>query len=199
MMVAGYWYHQSRQDTIRTASDKFGRAVLAADTDALWNFLPQEDRKFYGFDKQRFGSFWSQAIAPGFKRFDCYRISTGDSNGLEVEFWDSRQKEYANPNWNRARLLVSGQLGDYFSPYLVACSISNVSVQDPTEIRTDQYVRFIKLDHWLTSHRGLLEGMGVAKICRGPGFDKGQTIDQLLADYRLAQVELKKRVAVASL
>ncbi|MBS1700758.1 MAG: hypothetical protein JST12_03790 [Armatimonadetes bacterium] len=199
VMVAGYWYHQTRQDTIRTAAEKFGRAVLAADTDSLWNFVPQNDRKFYGFDKLRFASFWSQAVAPGFKRFNCYRISTGDSNGLEVEFWDSRQRGYVNPNWNRASLLVSGQMGDYYSPYLVTCSISNVSVQDPKEVRTDSYVRFAKMDRWLTSHRTLLENMGITKICRGPAFEKGQTIDQILSDYRRAQVELKKRVAVASL
>lgn len=177
--LGGYAFKSASTDTLPSAATRFGRAVLASDTDTLWSFVPDDERAFYKFDKQKFGQFWKEMIAPKASQFDSFEIGSTGSNGLEVILKSSREEL----RLSRSSWLISGQLGNYYVPFIVAYSSLNAAGTDPKETRSARYVRFEKYVSWIDENKTRLKELGIGKMRRGPSRQNGQTLDEIRAYF----------------
>jgi len=192
--LGGYALRIATTDTLPSAADKLGKALLTSDTDTIWSFVPEDDRSFYKYDKRKFDAFWSEIVAPKVQQFDSYEIVSSSSNGLEVMLRSSRSELKST----RLSWLVSGQLGKYYVPYMVAFSSINAAGVNPKETRTQRYVRLEQYVKWIDENKLRLQELGLARIRRGGAQPNGQTLEQIRAYFVRGIVKYKSEISVAS-
>ncbi len=193
-MAVGYFVRIQNEDTLSKAANRLGNAILASDTDTIWSFVPEDERRFYHFDKEKFAKFWRTIVQSKIKDIRTFSINPVGSNGLEVVF----ETQDSAHSFGRAGWLVSGQLGTYYVPYMVAYSSLNAASFDPHELRVDKYVRFEKYIHWIDQNRTTLENLGLGNMRRGRSCPNGQTLSEIRGDFVHAESMLKEQVTVAT-
>lgn len=193
LAVIGYFAKVSTEDTMPKAADRMAKAILSSDTDTLWDLMPQDEREYYGFDKEGFAQYWTKIVQPSIKDADAYEFRSESSNGILVSVRSSKKGEFAP----RFSLLVSGQLGKYYAPYMVARSSFDAAGMKFKSFRVEKHLRAQNALDWLTSNKNTLQSVGVTKMRRGPELPS-QTLDQMIAQFKTTVVELKKEVQVAS-
>lgn len=191
--VTGYLVWSGNSDTLPKAANRFGKALVASDTDTIWSFVPQEERAFYGYDKAKFTKFWNSAIKPNLKKSDSFMVETAGTNGLFVSLHTYNESEFT-PNFG---LLVSGQKGKYYVPYLTAYAGLAAATTDMKPGKVAKSLRFEYYLAWLDKNAGLLKDLGISRFRRGPAM-QNQTIEQMKNAFKDAIAHEKQLVPVAS-
>jgi hypothetical protein len=192
--VGGYWFHSYNQETLLGATDNLGQAVLKDDTKTIWSYLPNDERSSYGFDEKKFGKYWNSMIAPALKDFNSCKISLANASGVMLSF-SSSAKGMESAKFD---LFVSGQMGNYYVPYMVSYSIFNVAGMRAQQVGGARYVHFQCIRDWIASHRRELEAVGVDHMRRGSGFPAYESFDHVDKSLNQAVVHFKEQVSVAS-
>jgi hypothetical protein len=191
--VTGYMIWSKSTDTLSKAANRFGNALVASDTDTIWTFVPQEERAFYSYDKEKFTKFWNSAIKPNLKKSDSFLVEAAGTNGLFVSLHTYNEKEFA-PNFG---LLVSGQKGKYYVPYLTAYASLAAATTDMTPGKVAKYVRFEHYLAWMDKNEALFKELGISRFRRGPAM-QNQSIQEMRNSFKDAIAHEKQVGPVAS-
>lgn len=193
LLLAGYLGSSLREDTIATASHRFGEAMVKSDTATIWTFVPDEERAYYGFDQRRFERFWTTIIEPRIKGLNSFHIESASNNGLVVVL-ESRDSKATS---QKLSLLVSGQLGKYFCPYMVGYAVVGVANSGYAIRPTHKYEAFEHLAAWIRTNKSEFEAIGMTKIRRGPSYPS-QTLDEIALQWDKIARHDRQRVKVAA-
>jgi hypothetical protein len=179
ILVAGYFGNTLNQDTIDGASDRLAKAVLTSDTAAIWSFVPDDEREFYGLDQEKFAKYWKTVVQPNLENLDSVKLRAAGTNGIEVVLQSSRDK-VAKSGFV---LLVSGQMGRYYVPYIVATSGLHSAEISINAGPVTKYQRFDGYAKWAQDNKSQFESLGIHKIRRGPMFP-GETMDEMSKHFK---------------
>ena len=177
--VAGYLANLKQQDTLPKAADRFAKAVISSDVATLWTFVPEDERAYYNLDEEKFSHYWRTIVQPHLKGFDSYEFEIDEANGFDVI-----AKTTNNPLTQRTfALLVSGQKGDYYVPYIIGKSCIYAAAADISGQNVTQFQRFDHYAKWASDNRSRLLVLGFNKIRRGPMFP-GESPDEMSEHFK---------------
>ena len=186
--------HGYMQDTLPKAADRLAKAVLAADTATIWSFVPEDERRFYDLSEEKFSRYWMEIVQPHLAKLDSYEFDVAGTNGLEVVAMDS--KLAVNPR--RFTLLVSGQKGKYYVPYIVATAALHSCTTDSAKENVSTFQLFYLYSRWANDTADRAKALGFHKFRRGPMFS-GETLKEMSLHFKNIADEDFVRVQLASL
>ena len=187
LATVGYMAKLVYRDTLPKAADRMGKAILSNDTKTIWQMVPDSERALYGFDQTKFETFWMKIVRPHLKGLNQYQIESENDNGLNVVCKSSSAGDQG-PHFS---LLVSGQLGNYYSPYIVgyACLGSvNLDYESAYVRKSEIFARYVR---WIDQNQALLTSIGITKIKRGPAFSP-ESFDEMKQKFQKITTEEKK-------
>ncbi|MEI7986224.1 MAG: hypothetical protein WCI55_11410 [Armatimonadota bacterium] len=194
-VVAIYAISLLQKDSLSKASNRFGNAVISSDVATLWSFVPDDERHFYGLDESKFAAYWKEIVQPKIKGVDSYELAASASNGITVIAKSSHQGRYAKS----FGMLVSGQRGHYFVPYIVATSSihSASSELGPGKIKkSDRFQHYAK---WIVENHSKLSALGISNMRRGPMY-QNESLDEIKQKFlNTASEELAREKARSAL
>ena len=193
IVVAGYFVSIVSEDTLPKAADRFGKAILASNTVTLWGFVPEDERAFYGFDQRKFDAYWSKIIQPHLKDLKSYHVFATSATGLLV-ICEPAKVDETTPKF---ALLVTGQMGKYYSPYIVGYSSINCAALDLKVKKVSDYRRFSQYASWVKTNKAQLLEIGIPMIRRGPKFP-GETLDKMRVHFEEIAASDKAGIKLAS-
>ena len=174
VVVAAYLASVVSEDTLPNAANRFGKAVLANDTATIWKFVPEDERAYYGLDQQKFETYWTTIVRPHLGGMNTFHLYNSPSLGLRV-ICESVGASDISP---RFTLLVTGQKGKYYAPFIIACSCINAAGLDLKSTKVSKNDRFGHYAEWINSNKSQLEALGISVLRRGPKFG-GETLKGL--------------------
>ena len=191
--LGGYAFRYATEDTMLSATNNIGEAIVKQDTHALWAYVPQDERQFYHLNEAKFAKYWNEMIEPSLKQFDGYQVSQASTNGIELSLTSSK------PGWQQAKpgFMVSGQLGKYYVPFIVGFSAFDVAGLKAKDAGGRKYLRLQSFVDWFRDNRSHLERLGISKIRRDAAHDNGQTFEELDAYFKQGVAYNKTLVSVA--
>jgi len=175
----GYGMSVVSQDSLPKAAKRFGTAVLASDTSTIWTFLSNDERAFYGLDEKKFDTYWMTVIKPKLKDFHQFDLYASSANGIDVR----TKRDGSKPTTPCFTLMVSGQKGKYYAPYLIARSSICAAGLDLETTKTPKHTMFDHYVQWIDSNKSLLEASGIYMMRRGPKFP-GETLNHMKAHFQ---------------
>lgn len=187
-----------RQDTLSKSADRLAKAIVQGDTTTIWTFVPEDERKYYSLNQGKFAAYWEKIVQPHLKGVVTYEFSVAGTNGLEVVLKSSeplnKQKLFS--------LLVSGQKGQYYVPYIIATSGLHAAAANIALKNLTTFQRFDHYAEWIKGSKQDLISLGFQRIRRGPLFP-GETPDEMehhfreIADEDFARAEVTELVRLA--
>lgn len=193
IVAATYSWSILAADTLPKAADRLGKAVLTGDTDTIWSFVPSDEQSFYDLDKEKFSIYWKTIVAPKLVGFSDYEFRAAGSNGIEVV-----AKSGSNaPSEKRFTMLVSGQKGHYYVPYIVGVSAIHSAAIDFSNRNITKLQRCDHYAKWVKDNKNTLEQLGFAKIRRGPIFPS-ETLSELIQYFEKGAKEERERVQLVT-
>lgn len=193
LLLAGYFGSLLKEDNIKSASLRLGEAIAKSDTATIWTFVPDEERAYYGFDQKRFEKFWTTIVQPRIKGLNSFRLESAANNGLVVVMGSDDPKSTSQ----KFSLLVSGQLGKYFCPYIVGYAVVDVANSGYAILPAHRYQEFEHLASWVRTNKSELETVGISKLRRGAIYPS-QTLDQVALQFDKIARDDRQRIKVAS-
>ena len=194
-VVAIYAISLLQKDSLSKASNRFGKALISSDTATLWSFVPDDERKFYDLDEGKFAAYWKEIVEPKIKGVETYELAASASNGITVTAKSSHQGKDAKS----FGMLVSGQRGHYFVPYIVATSgiHSAASELGTGKIKkSDQFQHYVK---WIEENQSRLNALGIRSMRRGPMY-QNESLDEIKQKFlNTASEELAREKARSAL
>lgn len=173
------------RDTLEKAAFRFGNAVGRGDTETIWEFVSENERDQYGFDKVRFKEFWSKICAERLTGLSECKITNSVAGGVLVGVTNKKQTSGLS-------FQVSGNEGEYVAPYLVAhicCTLPGMDVSP--DKRLSRAAHCMAVANWLSKHEKDLASCGIVQLKRGPAIES-QSIPELIAQYRRNQAEFEE-------
>ncbi len=193
IVVATFLASVVLEDTLPKAANRFGKAVLANDTAALWKFVPEDERAFYGLDQRKFDTYWTSIVRPHLGNINSFHLYNSPSLGLRV-ICESAGASDVSP---RFTLLVTGQQGKYYAPFIIACSCISAADHDLRSTKTSKSNRFNHYAEWIKSNKSHLDTLGISVLRRGPKFG-GETLLTLERHFAEVAASDKARIDLAS-
>ncbi len=193
--VASYAILILQKDSLSKASDRFGKALVSSDVATLWSFVPDDERKFYGLDESKFAQYWKEIVQPKLKDVDTYVLEASASNGITVVAKSSHQGKDAKS----FGMLVSGQRGHYFVPYIVATSSIHSASNElgPGKIKkSDRFQHYAK---WIEENQSKFRSLGISNMRRGPMY-QNESLEEIKQKFmETASEELAREKALRAL
>ena len=174
VVVAAYLVSVVSEDTLPNAASRFGKAVLANDTAAIWKFVPEDERTYYGLDQQKFEAYWTTIVKPHLGGINSFHLYNSPSLGLRVICEPVGARDISP----RFTMLVTGQKGKYYAPFIIACSCINAAGLDLKSTKVSKNDRFGHYAEWIKSNKSQLDALGISVLRRGPKFG-GETLGAL--------------------
>jgi hypothetical protein len=175
LLTAAFLIFFLRRDSLEAATHRLGKAATQSNTQELWKFISQSERDFYSIDEPHFEKFWSFVNSElGGVRY--YEFLDASENRIELGI--------ANKEKNKGVIvIVSGNNGEYYSPYFISNIIASLSSIDTAS--TDKLNKRKSLEtqaKWLEKNTPRLKECGIYSLKRGPG--DSISIEDAIIAYR---------------